>query len=200
MIRIKAFSLALCLSAGSAVALSATHAQATPRICKDGTTTTATGRGTCSGHGGVGKAATKATRKEAKAEIKAAKAITHTAAGTKVTVTCTDGSKSNSTGRGSCSGHGGVMMAGATSKTTNAPVLVPSTATPPANSRRSAPLPRASARARERANENSRVAGSGSADDNNPSGAVAQCKDGMYSHAQHSRGSCGHHGGVARWM
>ncbi len=153
MIRIKAFSLALCLSAGSAVALSATQTRATPGICKDGTTTTATGRGTCSGHGGVDKAATKAARKQAKAELKAARAAARRTA-----------------------------------------------ATSSMHNRRAAPLPRASARARERANENSRVAGSGSSDDNNPSGAIAQCKDGMYSHAQRSRGSCGHHGGVARWM
>jgi hypothetical protein len=42
--------------------------------------------------------------------------------------------------------------------------------------------------------------GSGAADDNNPAGAIARCKDGMYSHAKSRQGACGHHGGVAAWL
>jgi hypothetical protein len=42
--------------------------------------------------------------------------------------------------------------------------------------------------------------GSGAADDNDPTGAIAQCKDGLYSHAKNHRGACGHHGGVATWL
>lgn len=30
-------------------------------------------------------------------------------------------------------------------------------------------------------------------------GAIAQCKDGSYSHAQHRTGACSRHGGVAKW-
>jgi hypothetical protein len=47
-------------------------------VCKDGTTSTAAGRGACSGHGGVDSAATKATnasRKAAKAEAKEERAV-----------------------------------------------------------------------------------------------------------------------------
>jgi hypothetical protein len=33
-----------------------------------------------------------------------------------------------------------------------------------------------------------------------PSGASAVCGDGSYSFSQHARGTCSHHGGVARWM
>ena len=33
-----------------------------------------------------------------------------------------------------------------------------------------------------------------------PSGATAQCRDGTYSFSQHRRGTCSHHGGVARWL
>lgn len=33
-----------------------------------------------------------------------------------------------------------------------------------------------------------------------PSGATAQCGDGSYSFSQHQRGTCSHHGGVARWL
>lgn len=39
-----------------------------------------------------------------------------------------------------------------------------------------------------------------STENNNPNGAVAQCKDGSFSHAAHRGGACGHHGGVAKWM
>jgi hypothetical protein len=33
-----------------------------------------------------------------------------------------------------------------------------------------------------------------------PSGATAQCRDGSYSFSRHRRGTCSHHGGVARWL
>jgi len=33
-----------------------------------------------------------------------------------------------------------------------------------------------------------------------PAGATAQCRDGTYSFSQHHRGTCSHHGGVARWL
>jgi uncharacterized protein YraI len=33
-----------------------------------------------------------------------------------------------------------------------------------------------------------------------PAGASAQCRDGTYSFSAHRRGTCSHHGGVARWL
>src|SRR5690348_14733517 len=33
-----------------------------------------------------------------------------------------------------------------------------------------------------------------------PPGASAQCRDGSYSFSVHHRGTCSHHGGVARWL
>lgn len=33
-----------------------------------------------------------------------------------------------------------------------------------------------------------------------PKGATAQCRDGTYSFSQNKRGTCSHHGGVARWL
>jgi resuscitation-promoting factor RpfB len=33
-----------------------------------------------------------------------------------------------------------------------------------------------------------------------PQGATAQCRDGTYSSSQSRRGTCSHHGGVARWL
>jgi hypothetical protein len=33
-----------------------------------------------------------------------------------------------------------------------------------------------------------------------PSGATAKCNDGSWSYSQNHRGTCSHHGGVARWL
>lgn len=33
-----------------------------------------------------------------------------------------------------------------------------------------------------------------------PSGATAICRDGTYSFSKHRRGTCSHHGGVAKWL
>ncbi|MDP9145387.1 MAG: DUF3761 domain-containing protein [Actinomycetota bacterium] len=33
-----------------------------------------------------------------------------------------------------------------------------------------------------------------------PRGATAQCRDGTFSFSRSRRGTCSHHGGVARWL
>jgi hypothetical protein len=33
-----------------------------------------------------------------------------------------------------------------------------------------------------------------------PTGATAQCRDGTYSFSHSRRGTCSHHGGVAKWL
>ena len=38
-----------------------------------------------------------------------------------------------------------------------------------------------------------------SVEDHNPAGAIAQCKDGTYSHAKARTGACSRHGGVSKW-
>jgi uncharacterized protein DUF3761 len=166
------------------------HAQAAATICKDGTTSASAGRGACSGHGGVDRKAISHQKKIVKSETKAAKGVAKRTAGAQVTTICADGTTSNSTGRGTCSGHGGARGAEATSKTTGAPIPAPATAA----------APRASARAGARANANSAVVGSGAREDNNSAGAIARCKDGLYSHARNRRGACSRHGGVASWL
>jgi len=37
-------------------------------------------------------------------------------------------------------------------------------------------------------------------DNSVPAGATAQCRDGTYSFSQNRRGTCSHHGGMARWL
>ena len=137
-------------------------------LCADGSSS-AGGRGACSGHGGIDRGQTKATRTAAKADVKAAKAEERAAA---TTVTCTDGSPSAG-GRGACSGHGGIAVA--------------------------TPAQAHAQRAESKAAAAHATVGNGSAEDNSPVGSIAKCKDGMNSHARSRRGACGHHGGVASW-
>ena len=191
------FLLGAVASAIALFSAASLEAQAAATICKDGTTSVSAGRGACSGHGGVDKKAVSREKKVVKSETKASKAVTKKTPGAQVTTICADGTTSNSTGRGTCSGHGGAKGAEATSKKTGAPIPAPNTAAAP---RASTPTPRASATARTRANANSAVVGSGAADDNNPVGAIARCKDGLYSHARNHRGACSKHGGVASWL
>src|ERR1035438_1513799 len=96
-----------------------------------------------------------------------------TAAATK---TCKDGTTSTATGKGACSGHGGVQKAAAAS--TAAPAAAPAPA--PAKAA-AAPTPAAT---------------TGAA----PAGATAKCKDGTYSMAKNHQGACSKHGGVGEWM
>jgi hypothetical protein len=135
----------------------ALNAQATAAVtCKDGTTSTATGRGTCSGHGGVDKSAkaaksnTKVAKADAKADTKAAKAETKadTKADTK-----------------------------AAKQETRA-------ASKPASSD---------------VKETRKVANATAAN-TDAANATAKCKDGTYSHAATHRGACSRHGGVAEWL
>ena len=202
-------SLAVAVAAAAAFAFLPRAAFAATKtvVCKDGTTAAA-GRGACSGHGGVDKAATSkakaedaAAKKEArakkaqeKAEAKAkakkdageakakkerAKAEPKAAGGeAAATVVCKDGSTSKA-GRGACRGHGGV------DKGASAKGAAPA-ASPPAH--REAPAPAA---ARPAARERPDAA---------KGPATARCKDGTLSHAQHHTGACSNHGGVAEWL
>jgi uncharacterized protein DUF3761 len=184
----------------------AASAQSATTVCKDGTTTATTGRGACTGHGGVDKNAAKkaaaAAKAEKKAEQKAAsKAPAAPAAATvaaapkpaAATVTCGDGTSSKA-GRGACARHGGVKVAGAMPAPSAAPT-------------RPAPAPAATAAARTpaapvRPAPAARQAAPATthASNTDPTGATAQCKDGTYSHATNHRGACARHQGVAKWL
>jgi len=114
---------------------------------------------------------------------------------------CKDGTTSVSAGRGACSGHGGVDRKAVSHQKKVVKRETKGRAVAPTPLRVTAPTPRASVRARERASTNSAVAtGTVAREDNNPSGAIARCKDGLYSHAANRRGACSRHGGVASWL
>lgn len=199
----------LFISAAAAVLMLGAHgarldAQAAT-VCKDGSTSTATGKGACSGHGGVdtkataaakkaataqAKAAAKAAKTEAKAESKAARPEPKAQPTAAAEVMCTDGTMSKP-GRGACSGHGGIKQAAAATAAPSLPARVPATA--PARTRSEAKSQAPSAPGVTKPSSNK-------GEDNDPTGAIAQCKDGMYSHAANRRGACSKHGGVAKWL
>ena len=166
------------------------RAQAAATVCSDGSTSTAAGRGACSGHGGVDAKATKAAEKAAKATKKAEKKVEKAdAAESKAAatqVTCTDGTTSAG-GRGACSAHGGIAKSNPVEK--KAEVV-------------EAKANQAKAQAKVATGTASKEtqAASKRGEDNDPTGAIAQCKDGMYSHAANRRGACSGHKGVAKWM
>lgn len=180
--------------------------QAQATVCKDGSASSATGKGACSGHGGVDAKASAAAQKAAKAQAKAAtktakqetkaaeketkaeaKAATKTEAKAATQVTCSDGTTSTA-GRGACSGHGGVQKAAAATAASSLPSAVPATSPARTRSEAKANAPSATQQSSNRG------------EDKDPTGAIAQCKDGMYSHATNRRGACSKHGGVEKWL
>jgi hypothetical protein len=130
-------------------------AQATT-VCKDGTTSATSGRGACSGHGGVDAKATDAAKKAAAKSAKKAEATSKAEARTEA-------------------------KAESKKATTAAPTTsAAKTKAEPKSKSASAPA----------------QASSNRGEDNDPKDAIAQCKDGMYSHAANRRGACSRHGGV----
>ena len=118
----------------------ATKASKATQICRDGSTTETTGRGACSGHGGVDLVATNAAQKDAKAKKADKKAEKAKESGDTVAA----------------------KAAAAKAKTATAKAE----------------------KAETRAAKDS-------------TGATAKCKDGTFSHAATTRGACSGHGGIA---
>ena len=148
----------LLVATAIALAPLAVNAQATAAVtCKDGTPSTATGRGACSGHGGVDKAAAKSAKrsaKTAKADTKAeVKADTKEA-----------------------------------KKETKAVA------------RETRPAEKATSRAVTSDVRQTNKVANATAANTDPTNATAKCKDGTYAHAATHRGACSRHGGVAEWL
>jgi len=111
------------------------------------------------------------------------------AADTAATTTCKDGTTSTATGRGACSGHGGVQKASKSKPASD------TAATPAAAAATSTAAP-----AQAKSSTASKSAPTTTAGNTDPTGATAKCKDGTYSKSQHHSGTCSSHGGVAEWL
>ena len=108
--------------------------------------------------------------------------------------TCKDGTTTATTGRGACSGHGGVQKAAKSAAAAPAPT---ETAAPAVAAPAAAPAPASSAAASKAAPAAKSTATAGNTD---PTGATAKCKDGTYSKSKQHKGACSHHGGVAEFL
>ena len=109
---------------------------------------------------------------------------------------CKDGSTSTATGKGACSGHGGVQKAAKAGKTAAARAPAAAAAAP-------APAPAtapAAAAAKPAAAPAAKEASAAPAGNTDATGAAAKCKDGTYSKSKSHKGACSHHGGVAEWL
>jgi membrane protein involved in colicin uptake len=120
-------------------------------------------------------------------------------------VSCKDGTKSAG-GRGACSGHGGIVTAAMKSsakadakaaKKADAKAAATAKAETKAASKAATAT---AAKTNTAAAKADKKATTSSADDNNPAGAIAECKDHTYSHAKTHRGACSRHGGVAKFL
>ena len=109
--------------------------------------------------------------------------------GSSAPTTCKDGTTSTASGRGACSGHGGVRKASKSKATAAAEPAA--AAAPAAGSAMTAAAPAAGT---------AMTAAAPAAGNTNPAGATAKCKDGTYSKSKHRSGTCSKHGGVADWL
>ena len=139
-ISVLASLLALPLLCTVAVAQTAS----TSVLCKDGTTSTTTGKGACSHHGGVDKSGGTAASGSAAAPATPAApapAAPAPAASGSGSVLCKDGTTSTKTGKGACSHHGGVNKTGVASSAGSATAPAPASP-PPASASTTTPAPR----------------------------------------------------------
>src|SRR5262249_2516810 len=171
--------------------------------CKDGTFSSAKGKGACSGHGGVLKASAadeaKSTASKSAADAKSkASSAADEAKSTDNTVLCKDGTRSKAES-GACSHHGGVATtqpaqsglpppssartgeSGTGGGTTIDPGAPP-TSEPVGNSPAPAPSTKSASQSPT------------------PGTPDAKGQGGTFSYAKEHEGACSHHGGVAQWL
>ena len=145
----------------------------------------------CSKPANANKTACKTAAKAAPAPAKAAAKITATTT-TKTVTRSYDCTKAGNKNKAQCKGTTSV----ATSVSKPAPAAQPSLLQRMKNAvtGSSAPAAKPAPKARRTAS-----AAPASVEEHNPAGAIAQCKDGTYSHAKARTGACARHGGVAKW-
>lgn len=188
--------LTVALAAGiSLVPVSSAHAAATKNY-------------DCSKAGNANKAACKSAAKPvAKAALASkaapAKPATTSTASKTTTTRNYDCTKSGNANKAQCKGSTKV----ATSTTTTKAAPAPAAPAKPSMFQRmknamtgsSTPAAKPAAAPAAAAARKTASATPASVEDKNPAGAIAQCKDGTYSHAKQRTGACSRHGGVAKW-
>jgi len=205
------------LTAFAASALIGTNTQAkesapTGQVqCKDGTFSSAKGKGACSGHGGVLKESSAAEDAKAKAssaaddtkakasrtvddtKAKASRSVDDAKTAVDNTVLCKDGTTSKA-GQGACSHHGGVASAQPAQSGLPPPPSARTgqtgTGGSPIEPGPPPGIPSGTPAAPSTKSAPSPTQGT----------PTAKCKDGTFSYAKQHEGACSHHGGVAQWL
>lgn len=127
-------------------------------------------------------------------------------------VTCKDGTKSAG-GQGACSSHGGIAVAKAATKVAKADAkamkseVKADAKAAKVEAKADAKMAKAETKADAKAMKTAvksdakamKAATKMDADDKDPKGAIAMCKDKTYSHAKSRQGACSAHGGVAKF-
>ncbi len=111
--------------------------------------------------------------------------------------TCKDGTTSEVSGRGACSGHGGVLKI---KKMKAAKEAATEAAAPAAAATMAAPAAKVEKAEKAATKTAEAKAPTVAASATDPAGATAKCKDGTFSHSKHHGGSCSNHGGVAEFL
>jgi hypothetical protein len=119
-------------------------------------------------------------------------------------VTCKDGTTSSATGRGACSGHGGVdksaKSAKAATKVAKAEAKADTKAAAKEAKQDTKAAEKPAAKSLKPATKEASKVANATAANTDATNATAKCKDGTYSHAATHRGACSRHGGVAEWL
>ena len=170
-------------------------------LCKDGTTTTTTGRGACTGHGGVDKKAAKqaasAAKAEKKSEAKAEKSAQRTVSAPAAAPVAPAAKPATVPARRAAAAARPASTLPAQSAPARAAAATPAA---PAPTRAAATMPAAPAPTRTAPAPRAAAPAAARAGNTDPTGATALCKDGTYSRATNHRGACARHQGVAKWL
>jgi hypothetical protein len=180
------------LLAGSMLFVAATglSAQGAMVSCTDGSTS-AGGRGACSGHGGI--AAAKSTKASMKADAKSAK--TEIMADAKIAKADAKAAAAKADAKTEAAAKKADAKSSAMKADAKADAKM-------ARAEAKAAAEKADAKADVRAARVEKKAARNTVEDDNAiaAGATATCKDGTYSHSKTHQGSCSRHGGVAKFM
>jgi hypothetical protein len=170
------------LAAMFSLAGAAAVASADSVVCGDGTTSQS-GRGACSHHGGVTKTPTERPPARTTSEAKPGKRAPSA-------TRCIDGTLSKASGRGACSRHGGVLAGGP----------IP-TGPEPSFGARCADGTISITSGRGACSYHGGIAKPAPRTEQSRLGEpMARCRDGSISYSAHRGGTCSRHGGVRDWL
>ena len=114
--------------------------------------------------------------------------------------TCKDGTTSTATGRGACSGHGGVQKAAPAAAPRRAAARKQRSCGHAAARKRAPPTSSSRACDRREARRPSSLKSTTASGNTDPTGAPPSARTALTRSLRHHSGTCSNHGGVAEWL